>query len=333
MNIIVFLFGMLIAATVIHSTIKTLVTIVTARPFGYELNALSIFGYVFIKDSMTGKFKGRMNQFTPTVSCITVYDNKKPVSDDCFESDQKRVWLNAVVNSIICTIIAAIIIYTYILSKLDGENGFIQFFSLSVGIGLLFQSVISLIIAKAVIDKVNYGLGGLVEKYRRMMLNGVPFEMFDMEPLESLDYSSNTFAEELFYYQYYCYYLISNGRIEEARDTTEKMRAILDSKEVNLHLVFFFSWLLFFYSRFELNAELADKYFYATRNLLEHDNDANSKRVLAYYYFGIRQDYDCARRYVDEGLARVDLFSRGSERELERQMLYWLDDCLIKKGK
>ena len=91
-------------------------------------------------------------------------------------------------------------------------------------------------------------------------------------------------------------------------------------------------WLVFYYSRYELNPSAATYFLNMIRDSIEHDKDANAKRVLAYYAFGIEQDFPKARRLVNEGFACVDSFSVGAERELERKLLLELDGFLRQKG-
>lgn len=57
--------------------------------------------------------------------------------------------------------------------------------------------------------------------------------------------------------------------------------------------------------------------------------DANGRRVLAYYYYGIKHDIEKSRRYVEEGMSVIEKYGLpGAERELERKLLMELDEMI-----
>ena len=91
-------------------------------------------------------------------------------------------------------------------------------------------------------------------------------------------------------------------------------------------------WLIFYYSRYEINPVNADTFFERVSRTLLNDSDANAKRVLAYYYYGVKNDIPKAQQYLREGFAVVDKFSvPGAERDLERKLLLDLDEIIQRR--
>ena len=92
-----------------------------------------------------------------------------------------------------------------------------------------------------------------------------------------------------------------------------------------------YMWLIFWYSRYDIDPSAAKAFYDRVGHVLENDKDANAKRVLGYYAFGIERDIYKAQRYVNEGLAVIESFSLpGEEREMERKLLRELQGFIDK---
>ena len=84
----------------------------------------------------------------------------------------------------------------------------------------------------------------------------------------------------------------------------------------------------------EINPEIAALYYNKASAAMASDNDANTKRVLAYYAYGIQRDPQKARFFIDKANEVIDKFSptAPAENRLERRLINELDDILKKEG-
>lgn len=118
---------------------------------------------------------------------------------------------------------------------------------------------------------------------------------------------------------------------EELAESIEEIRDTLISKDdvFQMSLKIAYCMLVYYYSEIDVNAKYATIFYNKAGKMLTEDKDANSKRILAYYNYGITKDYEAAERYLKEGLALVDSFSIGDEREVEKKYFHILEERLF----
>lgn len=330
-KILVWGIGFICTAVSLSSLLKALMGIVLAKKYGMIVDRISIFGYVFNRDSITGVYTKYMDKFSIISSSHVIYDISRPFTDKSSEAENKVLWNSAWISSTILLLIAVpSLIFGFNMSE-TGFEGIASSFLKGFGFGAAFQAVVFVCTALYTMNRMKKGIMREFEKCRRALVGGVPYNMLSMKPIEQLG-SNYSFAEELMYDAFYCQYLLAIEKFDELRIVTDRVKNILYNREPIMQYTLSYYWLVYYYSRYEINAEYANKFYRAVEHILIKDKDANAKRVQAYYYYAIKQDVKAARRFVDEGLAVVDKFSVGDEREVERKSLMWLDAFLKDRG-
>ena len=110
---------------------------------------------------------------------------------------------------------------------------------------------------------------------------------------------------------------------EEIKRISLEMTDILRKNNTNIvnylcnYLAYY--WLIFYYSEIETDKEKADDYFKKIEPIICNDEDSNAKRILAYYYYRLYNDSEKAKSLIEEGLSRIDKFSFGPDRALEKK--------------
>ena len=151
----------------------------------------------------------------------------------------------------------------------------------------------------------------------------------NLRPVAELPYENPNKIEIMLYNSIY---LHINGRINEMSPVIAEMTEYFRNREFNSAEMMNYMWLIFWYSRYDLQPQTARVFYDRVSSVLLTDHEANSKRVLGYYAFGIERDVFKARQYVTEGLAVVDDFSLpGEEREMERRLLLELQGFIDKE--
>ena len=331
LKIIVWGTGFIISGVSIASLIKTVIEIILSRRVGMVANMISIFGYTFARDRDTGKYTKYMDKLKLLSSCQIIYDINKPFMGDKVDDERKVLWNSTFISSSILLVLA---VPCYILAyamDTDGLIGILTALLKGFGLGFAFQAIVSVVITLYVLNKQKSELSRAIQRSKKAILSGMPFNMLSMKPVEEME-GKYSFAEELTYNIFYCYYLLSVENFGELKRVTERMRTLLKDREPLIHYTLAYYWLIYYYSRYEINPMYANKFYEACNQTIIRDQDANAKRVQAYYFYAIRQDVQSARRFVNEGLAVVDKFSVGDEREMERKSLLWLDAFLRDRG-
>ena len=163
------------------------------------------------------------------------------------------------------------------------------------------------------------------------MRQGIPFEQMDLKPVSQLPYKNPSKLEKMMYYQLYIPYLIDRNDIEGLKDPIREMTDFYGKRDYIVQETLSYYWLIFYYSRYEINPANADAFFTRVSGTLLSDSDSNAKRVLAYYHFGVKRDVEKAEQYIKEGLAVIDKFSLpGAEREQERKLLLDLEAIIAR---
>lgn len=327
--LIVMVFGFFIVAVIVHSVFVVLIEMMLAPRYNMQTDSITIFGYTFIKNRNTGEFKFCKGKLSPIISCNTVADISKIHTEYFIENNRKMMKMQALWEILVCVMICVPGILSVVFLSNDNKIGYGKLFFYSIFAGIIFHTISGLIIKLIVMHKMKHGLAGEIERLRWMLIAGIPYDEFHMRRLEELPYKNSMFIEKLMYLHYYVCEQLALGNMEEVGKTTKRMNDILAMKEEFMtQYTGFYYWLVTYYSGFEVNEFYAKQCMRKIEGIVKKDEDANAKRVLAYYHYGILKDYHKARMYLDEGLKRVEHFSRYAEQDQERTLLMRLSDML-----
>lgn len=327
--LMVVIIGFFMVATIVCSVFRTLIELLLAPKYNMRTDSITIFGYTYIKDRDTGKFKFCKGKLSPIISCNTVADLSKMRTEHFLDNNQKMMKKQALWEVFVCVMICVTGILCVVFLSSDNKIGYGKLFCYSIFAGMIFSTIFSLVTKCIVMHKMKHGLAGEIERLRMMLISGIPYDEFHLKRMEELPYKNNMFIEELMYLHYYVCEQLALGNMEEIGKTTKRMYDILATKEDFLvQYTGFYYWLVTYYSGFEVNEFYAKQCMKKIEGIVKKDEDANAKRVLAYYHYGILKDYNKARMYLDEGLERVEHFSRYAEQDQERELLMRLNDML-----
>lgn len=327
-NVMAFVTGFFLLAVWAKQLINLPIELIFAKRFSFQISIVSFFGLTFSRQG--NGWSRSFDKLSPLIQIHTTIDLSKPVPEDIDKKEKNYTYL----RHIICLVISLIlfIVAMPLMSPVWKHTGtvlnilFLGFFS-----GLLFHSVTSMITSITIFQRVKKGLLGEIQHLQRRIQRGETFSSLNMKPLEELNYPNANATEKFMYYNFYCYYLLDQGRINELHNPTWEMMNYLGPKDVILQQAGLYYWIIFYFSRYEVNPEIATRFLNKCRNIIEKDQDANAKRVLAYYYYGVLGDVETARRYLQEAFAVIDKFSVPGERELERKLLQELNGYLMYK--
>ncbi len=314
----------------ILSLLKILMDLTVAPLFGLRCCTISGFGLLFMNED--GKWKCKKDKFSPLIQEVVIVDISKPVPDDM---DKKDWQYTLVCNTI--ELIVGIVAFWLLKDQMRAmflwdDASAAQLFLGALAYGLVLNGAVHFILAFYSRFVIMKRLGGYVNKLITKFRQGVSFEDMGIKPLSQLPYKNPSKIEKMMYYQIYVPYLISIGDIDGLKEPMEEMREYFAKRDFILQETLSYYWLIFYYSRYEINPVNADAFFERVSRTLLNDGDANAKRVLAYYYYGVKNDIPKAQRYIREGFAVIDKFSvPGAERELERKLLLDLDEIIQRR--
>ena len=334
---LIFLIKMMIAVTAfflaaiyLKQFINIAYTLIAAPPFGFKCSKVSLFGTVFNKrENGWSKCSG---SFSPLCSAVTVNDLKKPLSHEQRDRNGKVFEL---LRRVVMAAVSGLLFYAVHGCFLDSvmlKDSVPHVFLTWLAVGMCWHTAVSFVIYGYVYGYSMKRLSGYFESKRRMLVDGSSFEELDLLPVEQLPYKDCTATEKMMYYGLYVSYLLSADRIDELTVPIHEMTGYYMNREYMVEETFGYYALIFYYSRYELSPHLAAHFLDKARGTLFSDTDANAKRVLAYYAFGVELDFAKSRQLLNEAYAVIDKFSVGAERELERKLLGELDGFLKEKG-
>ncbi len=328
--------GMLVitAFFLVSVWVKSLINIVEALflspRFDFCCKQVTVLWWRFVKEN--GKWRCYTDQFALVFQYVTCVDIEKPVSEDIDKKEKAYVALSKAITlciSLLILVLCREMVFSFV--RWDCSSA-VEWFLAPFAIGMVWHSVVDVFIALYVHLVVMKRLGGYVDSLIKRLRQGDSYESMNLKPLEELPYEKPTSMEKNMYYQFYIPYLISVGKTEEMKKPIKEMTDYFLPREYILQETLNYYWLLYYYSRYEENTYYADIFYRKISSTLEKDTDANGKRVLAYYYYGIKKDVEKARRYVEEGMAVIEKFGLpGAERELERKLLMELDEMITAK--
>ena len=324
------LFAVCMVSIWVLSLIRIFMNLTVAPKFGFRCCTISGFGLICMNED--GKWKCKKDRFSPLIQEMLVIDISKPIQGDI----DKKDWQYTLLCNLLKLIIA---IFVFVLLK-DQVRATMEWddvkaselFLGAFAYGMVLHSVVHLITGFYTRLVLMKRLAGYVDVMLKKMRQGMPFEAMDLKPVSQLPYKKPNQMEKMMYYTLYIPYLISIDDIEGMREPIKEMTEYFAKREFILQETLSYYWLIFYYSRYDIQPTSADAFFSRASGSLLNDADANAKRVLAYYYYGVKNDVEKARQYIKEGLAVIDKFSLpGAERELERKLLLDLDAIILRR--
>ena len=301
-----------------------------APRFGFKLNQFSLFGHQFLKQN--GIWTHRRDKRSIHIQSMLRVDLTQPRPADVLERQEKQLEALRVLLLCIVTALLTVPSIPSILRIWHGGTDLLDAFLAGLSVGMCFQSLTTIGIRLYVYGVMMKKLGGYVQSLTNRLRAGAHFSDLGLRPVEELPYRNPTGIEKRLYYGLYLSAMLESGQIGALQKPTRELTAMLRDSDVLIADTWCYYWLVFYYSRFELNPAAATHFLNKIRTTIEHDRDANAKRVLAYYAFGIEQNFPKSRAFLDEAYAVIDQFSTLGERDLERRLLDELDKFLRQKG-
>ena len=307
---------------------KIIFEILLAPKFGYKCKHIIFFGIQFEKENE--KWICKKEKFSPTIQRNITVDLSKHIPDDIDKKGKQLTWITYLLQTIVSFAIIALF-FDEMKGVFGGEDMSIsKFFFGSIALGVIVKQIIDLCINIYSHEIILRRLGGYIDDKIKKVRQGYLLTELDLKPIDQLPYKNPSVIEKMMYYRIYVPYLILNDDIDGLKTPFYEMTEYYFRRDFIIQDVLSYYWLIFYYSHYNLSPTMADMFYERVSRTLLNDNDANAKRVLAYYYYGAKHDVDKAKQYVKEGLACVDNFSLpGSERELERKLLKDLEAVIM----
>lgn len=325
-----FLIALIIGA-VTYNSVNLLCALFVSPLFGLRCVSVSFFGLTMTRtDNGWQTARGR---FSPGIQTLTVIDIRRNTAPDSNKATLKF--------SIVRIFIKAVLALAVTLLTGQAWEAFItgrSTFGYNIAIlycAFLWITVLTDIGTTVFVHGfVMRGLGGYVQQLADYLRAGGTFDRMQLRPLEELPYPNATNTEKIMYLMFYCEYLLDADRTEELRYQVYTLCNMLSGEPFSLQFVLAYMMLIFYYSRYEINPEIASLFYDKASAAMATDNDANTKRVLAYYAYGIQHDPQKARFFIGKALEVIDKFSptAPAENRLERRLINELDETLKKQG-
>ena len=330
--LMIILTGFFPAAIYTKSLIQILFTLLFAPKFDMKCTQISIFGWTF--NHQNGKWlRSYKGYFVPLIQYNATVDlNRYQVG-----KSEKRARNYDIVRIALLLVISLMLL----LLNLGMFKELLYFprlhplklFTLSFTVGMIYQSVSLLCIGLYTYLVMMKGLTGYIDSILNRLRSGESFEALELKHVDELPYPKANQIERMMYHNLYLMYLLATKQYSKMKPIIEEMTDYYRERAFILQDTPGYYLLVFYYSAFEPDEDMAEWFFDKVRCTLENDNDANAKRVLACYYLNIVKDYEKARQYTDEGLQTVDNYSiAGAERDLERRLLEELHTTLVSIG-
>ena len=330
--LMIILTGFFPAAIYTKSLIQILFTLLFAPKFDMKCTQISIFGWTF--NHQNGKWlRSYKGYFVPLIQYNATLDlNRYQVG-----KSEKRARNYDIVRIALLLVISLMLL----LLNLGMFKELLYFprlhplklFTLSFTVGMIYQSVSLLCIGLYTYLVMMKGLTGYIDSILNRLRSGESFEALELKHVDELPYPKANQIERMMYHNLYLMYLLATKQYSKMKPIIEEMTDYYRERAFILQDTPGYYLLVFYYSAFEPDEDMAEWFFDKVRCTLENDNDANAKRVLACYYLNIVKDYEKARQYTDEGLQTVDNYSiAGAERDLERRLLEELHTTLVSIG-
>ncbi len=330
------LFAVIFAFFFISIQIKQLIgvlyTVLTAKFFCMKCETVSLFGLLLTKHDDKWEYTPGKPSALCNVNIKVDIDQVKEKSAKELERKEK---LFSIIQRCILVAVSVLLVFLFrgfMIKGLTLKGSILEVFAAYLAFGMCFHTLSSIIIYIYTYQVAMKKLGGYSQSFINRLRNGESFESFNMKPLSQLEFPNATKWEKGLYNTLYAEYLLATDNIDELYTVAGELTQLNMDSEYMLQLTPAYYFLIFWYSRYDLNTQLAKHFLDKCITTISADKDANGKRVLAYYAFGIEQDFLKARKYLNEAFGVIDKFSVGAERDLEKKLLWELDKFLKEKG-
>lgn len=301
-----------------------------APHFGFKVNRIMLFDRIFTKqDDTWTSAKGTRNVL---IQCVPAVDLTRSFEPGELEKKEKQMeFLRCFVLLLVSGGILCLCLHP-IARVAQGGGSLLDWFLTGLGIGICWHSLVSLGIRVYVYTVMMRHLTGYVQSLANRLRAGERFCEMGLRRIEELPYQNPKDVEKMLYYCFYLSAMLESGQIGAMQQPIREMTAFFRNREYIVSETLSYYWLIFYYSRFELNPPAATYFLNKIRPAIGQDKDANARRVLAYYAFGIEQDFPKARSLYGDAWMALDRMPVSGERELERKLLLDLDGFLREQG-
>ena len=322
-----FVTGFFLIAVWLKELLSMAAELVLAPHFGQRVKMLSFFGLRF-ECGDDGRWEKKPFRYSQLIQTLVVPDLRHGVPENLERREKRFLLLRCSVLLLISTLLL-ILTRGSILALFERRAGYPDVFLAGLSLGLAFHSLYTLGIYIYVYAVMMKRLGGYTQHLLRRIRQGEPISQMELVPVDALPYKKAGKTERMLYYNIYLLWLLLRGDTAGMKAPIREMTDYYRSREYIPQDTLGYYWLIFYYARYDLNPSAAAFFYDKVRQVITADPDANAKRVLAYYAFGIERNPGKAQQLVTEGLACVDSFSQpGEEREAERRLLLELQGFL-----
>ena len=322
--------GFFLCAVWLKELIQLATAVLLAPKFGFKVNRILIFNQIFRKED--GKWTRTTGKMSRTIQCLPTVDLTRKFEPGEAEKNERKMESLRVFVLMAIGAFLLLLCWQPFMRVLDLSGNMLDWFLSGLSLGLCWHSIVALGIRSCVYGVMMKRLPGYVQSLTNRLRAGERFGSMGLRPIEELPFKDPKPMEKMFYYCYYLSAMLETGQIGALQKPTREMTVYFRDSEYLVAHTWSYYWLVFYYSRFELNPAAATHFLNKIRPDIESDKDANAKRILAYYAFGIEQDFPKARALLSEAYAVIDKFSSDGEQELERKLLSDLDGFLRAKG-
>ncbi|MCR4646087.1 MAG: hypothetical protein K5695_11900 [Oscillospiraceae bacterium] len=338
-----FITGLLPLSVHAKSLLRLLTDALIMPLFGYKVKSMSFFGLRFESEKNGGWHKVPF-KYEQTISHNCGIDLRKPIPEDAERKEKIALYVSTILTFLISCGIAFLFrgsfarlleqFHSFISPDLIVSSvypSYLDWLAAGFAVGLVFHSLFSVGTTVYIYAVMMKKLAGYTSSLIKRMRAGEKVYDMALRPASELPYKNPTQIEIMLYNNIYLFYLLLHDNIDAMRPVMTDMTAYFRNQEYHSAQTMNYMWLIFWYSRYDIDPSAAKAFYDRVGHVLENDKDANAKRVLGYYAFGVERDIYKAQRYVNDGLAVIESFSLpGEEREMERKLLNELQGFIDK---
>ena len=316
----------------IKQLIQVAYSLLAAEFFCMKCETISLFGLLLTKHDGGWEYTRGKPSLLCNVKIIADLDNVRQKNANEPELKEK---LFSILQKVVLAMISGLLVFLFrdfMLSGLTLKSSILEVFAAYLAIAMCFHTFSSILIHLYTYQVAMKRLGGVTQSYINRIRAGEDFSSFDMKPVDQLGFKNATKCERLIYNSVYAEYLLATDNTDLLYPIANELTALLSDKEFILQETPAYYFLIFWYSRYDLDPQLAKLFLDKCISTISADKDSNGKRVLAYYAFGIERDFAKARKYLNDAFEAINRFSCGAERDLEKKLLWELNDFLKEKG-